>query len=279
MSHNKKRNAGIIYELLVRAVSAYLVENDKAKAQVALNILSTHFNKKTELYKEFRVFHALTKSTVQDSSIAAAILAESKQSSRRIDSHKLDKEKSSLIKEVNYTLKDPDFYYRNVPEYREFATVQSLINTWREGDRSNLTEMVILESKMVEFLTGNKQQIQEEVEVNPDVDALVVKIMNEKFNNKYASKLTKEQKDLIQDYVFSLQSNTHEFISERARSIQLSTIERLRELKKAEKNTIILEKIDNVMNQVSNIDFTTLNDEKIARLMTLNQLISEIKED
>jgi hypothetical protein len=279
MSHNKKRNAGIIYELLVRAVSAYLVENDKAKAQVALNILSTHFNKKTELYKEFRIFHALTKSTVQDSSIAAAILAESKQSSRRIDPHKLDKEKSSLIKEVNYTLKDPDFYYRNVPEYREFATVQSLINAWREGDRSNLTEMVILESKMVEFLTGNKQQIQEEVEVNPDVDALVVKIMNEKFNNKYASKLTKEQKDLIQDYVFSLQSNTHEFISERARSIQISTIERLRELKKAEKNTIILEKIDNVMNQVNNIDFTTLNDEKIARLMTLNQLISEIKED
>ena len=88
MSHNKKRNAGIIYELLVRAVSAYLVENDKAKAQVALNILSTHFNKKSELYKEFRVFHALTKSTVQDSSIAAAILSESKQSSRRIDSHK-----------------------------------------------------------------------------------------------------------------------------------------------------------------------------------------------
>ena len=131
MSHNKKRNAGIIYELLVRAVSAYLVENDKAKAQVALNILSTHFNKKSELYKEFRVFHALTKSTVQDSSIAAAILSESKQSSRRIDSHKLDKEKSSLIKEVNYTLKDPDFYYRNVPEYREFATVQSLINAWR----------------------------------------------------------------------------------------------------------------------------------------------------
>jgi hypothetical protein len=279
MSHNKKRNAGIIYELLVRAVSAYLVENDKAKAQVALNILSTHFNKKSELYKEFRVFHALTKSTVQDSSIAAAILTESKQSSRRIDSRKLDKEKSSLIKEVNYTLKDPDFYYRNVPEYREFATVQSLINAWREGDRSNLTEMVILESKMIEFLTSSKQQIQEEVEVNPNVDALVVKIMNEKFNNKYASKLTKEQKDLIQDYVFSLQSNTHEFISERARSIQISAVERLRELKKAEKNTIILEKIDNVMNQVNNIDFTTLNDEKIARLMTLNQLISEIKED
>jgi hypothetical protein len=79
--------------------------------------------------------------------------------------------------------------------------------------------------------------------------------------------------------VFSLQSNTHEFISERARNIQISTIERLRELKKAEKNTIILEKIDNVMNQVNNIDFSTLDDEKIARLMTLNQLISEIKED
>ena len=279
MSHNKKRNAGIIYELLVRAVSAYLVENDKAKAQLALNILSKHFNKKTELYKEFRIFHALAKTTVQDSAIAAAILAESKQSSRRINSQLLDKEKSSLIKEVNYTLKDPDFYFRNVPEYREFATIQTLINTWREGDRSNLTEMVLLETKMVEFLTGNKQHIQEEVNVDPNVDALVVKIMNEKFNNKYASKLTKEQKDLIQDYVLSLQSNTHEFISERARNIQTNAVSRLQELKKSEKNAVILEKIDIVMNQVNSIDFTTLDDDKIARLMTLNQLINEIKED
>ena len=63
------------------------------------------------------------------------------------------------------------------------------------------------------------------------------------------------------------------------KATHISAVERLRELKKAEKNTIILEKIDNVMNQVNNIDFTTLNDEKIARLMTLNQLISEIKED
>ena len=279
MSHNKKRNVGIIYELLVRAVSAYLVENDKAKAQVALNILSKHFNKKTELYKEFRVFHALTKSTVQDSSIAAAILSESKQASRRVDAVKLDKEKSSLIKEINHTLKDPDFYYRNVPEYREFATIQTLINTWREGDRSNLTEMVLLESKTVEFLTGVKQQIQEEISIDPNVDALVVKIMNEKFNNKYASKLTKEQKDLIQDYVFSLQSNTHEFITERARNIQIGAVDRLQELKKSEKNSIILEKIDSVMNQIASIDFNKLDDEKIAKLMTLNQLINEIKED
>lgn len=278
MSHNKKRNAGIIYELLVRAVSAYLVENNKKKAQVALDILSHHFNKKTELYKEFRIFHALSKSTVQDSSIAAAILSESKQSSRRIDANKLDKEKSLLIKEINHTLNDPDFYYRSVPSYRELATIQTLVNTWREGDRSNLTEMVLLETKMVEFLTQSKTQQAPDVEVNPNADALVVKLMNEKFNNKYANKLTKEQKDLIQDYVFSLQSNTHEFISERARNIQIKSVENLQELKNVEKNPIILEKIDNVMTQIQDIDFVTLNDDKIAKLMTLNQLISEIKE-
>ena len=179
MSHNKKRNVGIIYELLVRSVSAYLVENDRIRAQQALDILSKYYNKDAELYKEFRLFNALAKSTIKDTAVAAAILSESKQAVRRFDTDKLDREKSNLIREINYTLADTDFYFRNVPDYRAYASIQTLLNSWREGDKSNLTDVVLQETKLIEWLTSDKLESIVEENVNNDVDALVVKIMNE----------------------------------------------------------------------------------------------------
>ena len=279
MNHNKKRNVGIIYELLVKAVSAYLVEDDKSKAQIALDILGKHYNKKTELFKEFRLFQALAKSTVKDTSVAAAVLAESKAASRRFNTVKLNNEKSALIREINYNLKDQDFYHRNVPDYRIYATIQTLLNSWREGDRSNLSETVVIESTLVDWLKTDKQQVNEHVEVDSNVDKLVVKIMNEKFNNKYANKLTLEQKNLVNDYVFSMQNDDGVSIKSKAMKIQQDAIKEMKLIRSTETNPVILEKIDLVEKRVNELDFLDMNDDKIVKLMTLTQLINEIKEN
>ena len=57
--HNKKRNIGIIYELLLRHMSHALIEGNKKQIKEATNIIERRFNKKSELYKEFRLFNAL----------------------------------------------------------------------------------------------------------------------------------------------------------------------------------------------------------------------------
>jgi hypothetical protein len=76
--HNKKRNVGIIYELLLRSISSFLIEGKTSEAQVVCNILDKRFSSDTELYKEFRLFNALANSTVSDTSVAAGILSEAK---------------------------------------------------------------------------------------------------------------------------------------------------------------------------------------------------------
>ncbi len=276
MNHNKKRNVGIIYELLVRSVSSYLIDNDKARAQIALDILSRHYNKNTELYKEFRLFNALAKTTVKDTSVAAAILSESRAASRRFDAARLDKEKSSLIREINYNLVDTNFYRRNVPDYRIYATIQTLLNEWRQGDRSNLAEAVVIESKLVEWITTEKQEIVQS-DVNPDVDSLVVKIMNEKFNKKFNDKLTVEQKEIINDYVFSMKNDEGKSISYKAELLRKSAITRLDEFKKSENDRVLLEKADVVLRRLHELDFNTINDEKVSRLMSMIQLVKELK--
>jgi hypothetical protein len=278
MNHNKKRNVGIIYELLIRAVSAYLVEGNKIKAQSALDTLSKFYNRNTELYKEFRLFNALAKSTVNDTSIAAAILTESKSATRRFDATKLDKEKSALIKEINYVLADTDFYHRKVPDYKVYATIQNLLNVWREGDKSNLAEMVLIETKMIEWLTTEREVEIINEEIDKNVDSLVVKIMNEKFNDKYADKLTSSQKSLINEYVFSLQNDNGLSIKGKAIKIQSETLSEIAKIKLNETNSIILEKTAAVERKINEINFLTIDDDKLAKLMTLTQLVNELRE-
>ena len=280
INHNKKRNVGIVYELLLRSVSSYLVEGKKEKAQLALDIISTRFSKDTELFKEFRLFNALAKTKVSDSAVSAVILTETKAAARRIDYSKLDKEKSLLIRDINHKLSDEMFFHRRISNYRDLATIQVALNEWSQGDRSDLSKTLMIETKLVEMLRDDKKEIAEEkLEKEPQVDSLVVKILNEKFNKKYAGALTSDQQDLIKDYVLmSNSSGPSKQMLARAQKIKTDALNSLADIEKTETNKIIQENLRDIKVRVTSLDVSSLDDEKMSRLMTLSQLISESKE-
>lgn len=280
IQHNKKRNVGIIYELLLRAVSAAIVEGDKNRAQIALDIIEKHYDKKTELYKEYRLFNALIKSTVSDTPVAAAVLAEAKSAARRSDHKKLDYEKSMLIRSINHNLQDENFYQRRIPDYRLYATVQNLINEWAAGDTSDLTKMVMLEGQVVQWLL--KEKINEAVDLEvpaPEVDGLVVKIMNEKFNQKYSGKLNHDQTRLIQEYIFSIENGQEQKFVDRLNSLRETALKQINGLKETTDNTTLQDRIPKVEKALRGLVFESLNDEVISRFMTISQLITELSEE
>lgn len=280
INHNKKRNVGIIYELLLRAVSAYLVEGDKSKAQLALDIISQRFSKDTELFKEFRLFNALAKTKVSDSAVSAVILTETKSATRRIDYTALDREKSFLIRDINHKLNDPMFYHRRISNYRDLATIQTALNEWSLGDKSDLSKTIMVETKLVEMLKGPAPDpVKDVVESDSKIDALVIKILNEKFNKKYAGSLTDDQRNLIKDYVLmDSNSGPNKSMLERATRLKQSALSCLDQIEKNEKNQIIQENIVNIRKRVSELNVENLNDESLSKLMTLSQLIEESKE-
>ena len=49
MKHNKKRNVGIIYELLLKYISKNILEGNKVEAKKATRIVESRFKKGTEL--------------------------------------------------------------------------------------------------------------------------------------------------------------------------------------------------------------------------------------
>jgi hypothetical protein len=261
-------------------VSAAIVENDKASAQRALDIIEKYYDKSTELYKEYRLFNALVKSTVSDTPVAAAVLSEAKSAARRADIRKLDYEKSLLIREINHNLKDDSFYQRRIPDYRFYATVQNLLNEWTAGDRSDLTKMVMLEGQVVHWLLAEKREEQVNLDTPaPEVDNLVVKIMNEKFNEKYAGKLNIDQTKLIQDYIFSIENGQEERFLGRLSSLRETALVRVDQLKTMTKNQTLQERIPLVETALRNLNFTSLNDETISRFMTVSQLVTELSEE
>ena len=126
---------------------------------------------------------------MSDTSVAAAILTEAKQAARRCDTDKLNKEKSLLIRDINHNLKDKNFYHRRIPEYKTYATIQTLLNDWRLEDRADFSRVIQYESVVAQSLLESKvEDLEIEKEANPDIDGLVVKIMTEKINKKEKKK-------------------------------------------------------------------------------------------
>jgi len=279
-SHNKKRNVGIIYELLLRNISDSLIRDDKESASKALRIIESRFDKSTELYKEFRLFNALAKSTVTNTAIAAAILTEAKAAARRCNSKKLDQEKSILIKEINHNLKDKSFYHRRIPEYKTYATIQTLLNDWRSEDRSDLTRVIQYESKIIENLISEKADVAGEISdlKNEDVNSLVVKIMTEKLNARYGSSLDKDQKSILREYVFSKSLGPNSRISTQLEKSKRDCLADLNSYKDQTENSTILEKIHEVSDRIQNESIDLVDDEKISKFLVIMQLKRELQE-
>jgi hypothetical protein len=203
--HNKKRNSMLMYEFLIHMISKTLVENNKKRQNIILNIIKKFYQPGTELYKEFRLANALYKTTVSAPSTASSILFETKNAIRNINLNKLNKEKSSLIREVNYKLNDESFYDQCVQDYRTIATIQTLFNEWYDVNNLNIEKLAEYEDKVTNWLITNKQQLVEN-DLSDDESGtvrIISKLLNQKFNAKYAGVLNTEQKAIIRAYTLS----------------------------------------------------------------------------
>ena len=276
-AHNKKRNTGLLYEFLIRTISQALVDDDKQKSSRALKIIKTHFKPGTELYKEFRLINSIMKTTVSAESVASSILGEAKVAARSHDVDSLDREKSLLIRSINHQLNDDHFYDQQISEYRTFATVQNLLNSWRLKS-ADLSKMAEYEDQVVRWLVTPKTESNEQIttEGTAGSNRLLMKIMMKKLGEKYDDTLTTEQKSLIKAYAFSAASDDEKTITLKLNEIKgklLNSIESYVDNKKEEK--YLSDKLNEVktglLNEVKKVD-----DSVVAEYMLYIKLIDEL---
>ena len=268
--HNKKRNVGLIYEQLVMRMSRAVVENDPETLKTIQEIIGRRFKKGTYLYKEFRLFNALIRTSGVSESLAIRILSEAQKAASDHNGDLLDREKSALIKDINYTLNEASFYNQRVSDYVNYATIQTLLNNWRTKS-PDIKQMALHESKIHSWLQRDEVESTVASEKAPAVNDLTMSVMEKKFEKKYGDVFSSRQKLLIQTYIAE---NTSQLQAE-LQKIESDISRTLRKYKKVGSNKILLEKTEKVKTQIDAISLAPTQT-GVAQGMVLCQLLNEL---
>ncbi len=270
-NHNKKRNIGIIYEQVINFVCEKLMENDNQSAEQAIKIIKNNFKEGSQLFKEYKLFKALSETNNITDTLATSIIIEAKKACNHMfNNKKLEEEKSNLIKDLNYTFGKGLIFERKVKDYRRYATIQTLLNEWRH-DNPSFDKVTEYEVALHENLTSKKIENKNTI-VPKKIDKLTYKLMNEMFDQKYKSKLNEFQKEIISLYI---KDDSH-ILEEKYNLLKNNCIDLLENYTINCNNQVLLEKYTSVKNNIKNLDCSDLSKENLQRFLTIGKLKEEV---
>jgi len=277
-NHNKKRNSILLYEFLVSSISKSLVENDKKKSSVSLKILRRHFKKGTNLYREFRLLNSLVKTSVSSPQVASRILKEAKDAAIQINVEDLNREKSLLIRNINHTINDSEFYDQHISEYRMCATIQQLINEWRSDD-VDISRVAEYEDQLVSWLLTPKKSVNEHTisEDSAGTSRLLMTVMTKKLNEKYSG-LSDQQKSIIKAYALSTESNDSTHLRTKLEEVRTNLISSIDAYAEETKSLPHLsKKLLETKEELLKESIETVDDSTITKFMIYSKLNSELE--
>lgn len=278
--HNKKRNTALLYEFLIRHISKCLVDGRKDEAKKAAALSAKYFGNDAPLRNELSLFSSFLKSNVSSTDAARRILEAVCKASESMNARLLDEQKSKLIKEINYTLKEEDFYNSKIPNYTVYASLQTLLNESRLKKKVlNVIDRVKVEENLCEYLTKPKSIKQESLKVNPNYSTTVYNFLIKRFHKKYEGKLNESQKKLLTQYSLYLISNKEqqlkEVVNKEVARIKNSLISIKDE--SIRKDQDLANKILECRKRFSSSSFEEVNESKILELLQYMRLIEEVE--
>ena len=151
VKHSKYKNTGILFELLTRQLTSDTITGNQSKS---LSFLKKHFNSKTELLKEYKIYHTLATKKFEKDSQATMLIEELVKAHGRLNKSQLRREKYNLIKEIKETYNVNDFFKAKITDYKVMASIFNLL------ENKKATALSIVNSKvtLLEHITKNKSK-------------------------------------------------------------------------------------------------------------------------
>ena len=207
IKHSKYKNTGLLFELLVRQITADTLNGGESPS---LNILKKSFAK-TELGKEYKLYETLFKTKNLSEGKAEITLNAVLEATRKLNRSALKREKYNLIKEIQQHYNVNEFFKHQVPNYKGYAAFYKLVEIYNSDKLSETNEIIDNKVTILECLTERpvsqkkvKQDLVEEfAKYDKDLRVLTYKVMLEKFNGKYAN-LNKGQKEVLKEFMNSI---------------------------------------------------------------------------
>tara|TARA_R110001606_G_scaffold391686_1_gene559999 strand:+ start:1209 stop:2072 length:864 start_codon:yes stop_codon:yes gene_type:complete len=211
IKHSKFKNTGILFEILVKRITADTLANNESPA---LKTLKTYFVN-TELGREYKLYETLFKaknlSEVKANNVITAVL----ESSKKLNRTRLKNEKYNLIKNLKENYNIEDLFKTKITDYKAQASLYTLIeisNTSKSiSAKQTIENKTTLLEHITQSLTIKKEKgddvITEFKTYDKDLRILTYQILLEKFNNKY-SDLNLNQKNILKEFIESIDSSS-----------------------------------------------------------------------
>lgn len=280
LKHSKFKNPGLLFELLVRQITADTLENKDSKA---IDILKKYFSK-TELAKEYNIYKVLSENKNISDSKASMLMESSTQAYSKLNQSQLRKEKYAIIADIKEAYNLDDFFKAKLDNYKTLASIYLLLES--NSSQESINPETVTEYKMtiLEGMTKTnaskevKSEVLEEYNENDkETRLLVYKILVGKFNDKYKDALNERQKNLLKEYIteVSMTPNLREYVNEQLMVVrqELKT-----SLPTIQDKTIQI-KVKQVAEIIKEIPKTkSVTDDDVSNLFNYYQLVDEINQ-
>lgn len=279
LKHSKYKNSGVIFELLIRQVTADTISG---KQSPALDIIKKYFLK-SELSKEYKLYESLLKNLPLSESKANIVINTILETSKKLNRSSLRREKYNLIKEIrdNYNL--DEFFKIKLPNYKAYAALYSLMEVYNNDNLVNPEAIITNKVTLLEVLTTskiNKKEVKDEVieefkKYDKDLRILTYRILLEKFNDKYDG-LNENQKLVLKQFITEVDSTPKlkEFYNSKIVEIK-AELKQLIESISDKVMVIKLQEVNNIIVEMSKE--TSIKNDDIVNLLQYYQLLDEIR--
>ena len=209
INHSKYKNTGILFELLVRQITADSLSGKDSKAT---HILKKFFVK-TELGKEYKLYETLLSKRHLSEAKADIIINTIIESSKQLNRKSLKRQKYNLINEISKHYNLDEFFKTKLPNYKAQASLYTLIEIYNSENLSNPDQIITNKISLLETLTNkevNEKQVKDNLleefkSYDKDLRILTYKVLLEKFNGKYVN-LNDNQKLVLKEFINSVDS-------------------------------------------------------------------------
>ncbi len=237
MKHNKKKNIGIIFDLLLKE---YVSCSDDSRKIIIENIILRFFNSSSLLLKEYTLYNVLSSVRGMNDRDSERFLSIIKEEYKKLDHEKNDKQ-LSLLKEELSSLFGKSFYDSFISNYKIYATIYGVLNETYE----NSIERFELENKVLDLMRG--EDVQRKMYVLEHLDIIVYNQYVRKFNEKYKT-LKESQIKLLNKYI-SCMNDDVDFVLEINEELKKCK-NVLSEKIKTENDSLLVEKINKTLEEV-----------------------------
>ena len=279
IKHSKYKNTGILFELLVRQITA---DTLKGGDSPAIDILKEYFVK-TSLGREYKLYESVLKSKVLNEGRANMVISTILESSSKFNRTSLKKQKYNLINEIKKHYDIDVFFGAKIKNYKELASLYTLIEGYNSKEASDSQQLIDNKVTLLEHLTKqevNTKEVKEDVlkefqTYDKDLRILTYKVLLEKFNSKYEN-LSTEQKQILKEFINSVDSTPglRDFYNNKIGDLQATLNEEAKNIK--DKATQI--KITEVAKYLVELDKTAkVSNDNLVDLLQYYELVKEIK--